>query len=132
MATLARIGYSQLLLTQINYSPIIFINGQNYKGNYLNEQHLMETLCLSFQNYPAYCSNLPVFTSKENVSNQRIKAFFYKAVGFSALISGATILLFYFIYKQRQQRSLKKDLQKQIDQALTDYYNSANQTFYRR
>jgi hypothetical protein len=69
MATLARIGLSQILLTQINYSPIIFINGQNYKGNYLNEQHLMETLCLSFQSYPSYCSKLPVFTSKENISN---------------------------------------------------------------
>ena len=48
LAALAKMGFSQILLTQINYSPVLFINGVNYKGSYLNQKHLVETVCLAF------------------------------------------------------------------------------------
>lgn len=36
----------------INYSPIVFINGYMYKGNYKDSNHLMEAFCNSFEEVP--------------------------------------------------------------------------------
>ena len=37
----------------INYSPIVFINGYMYKGNYKDSSHLMEAFCNSFEEVPS-------------------------------------------------------------------------------
>ena len=39
----------------INYSPIVFINGYMYKGNYRDPDHLMEAFCNSFEEMPTKC-----------------------------------------------------------------------------
>lgn len=46
----------------INYSPIVFINGYMYKGNYRDPDHLMEAFCNSFEEMPLKCHNLQAFT----------------------------------------------------------------------
>lgn len=39
----------------INYSPIVFINGYMYKGNYNDSNHLIEAFCNSFEEAPQKC-----------------------------------------------------------------------------
>jgi hypothetical protein len=47
-------------------------------------------------------------------------------------LSILAIFSFYFLLKKKQQLDIRKDLQKRIDQALSEYYSSANQTYYRK
>lgn len=42
----------------INYTPLIFINGSYFKGNYYDIPHLLETFCNTFENPPYNCKNL--------------------------------------------------------------------------
>ena len=51
-------NYENIRVLVINYSPLIFINGSYFKGNYDNMDHLMESFCNSFESPPDNCKHL--------------------------------------------------------------------------
>jgi hypothetical protein len=102
-----------------------------YNGNFYDTNHLLQTVCFSFQQSPAICQKLRTFQSISNARQKPIKNFFIKLSIFFFSLSCLAIFSLYFFIKKKQQQDLRQDLQKKIDQALSEYYNSANQTYYR-
>lgn len=113
------------------YSPIIYINNMIYKGDFYNEQHLYQTICFSYQDFPPICNKLKSLQTSKIIKEHSVKNFFLKLSFFFASLTILAIFSLYFFIKKKQQADLKQDLQKKIDQALSEYYNTANQTYYR-
>ena len=113
------------------YSPLVFINNMIYKGDFSNEQNLYQTLCFAFQSFPPVCQKAKSFQASRTVKDRSIKNFFVKLSLFFVSLSVLAVFSLYLFIRRRQQADLKQNLQKKIDQALQEYYNTANQTYYR-
>ncbi len=88
----------------INYSPIIFINGTFYKGNYDDTTSLMGAFCNSFENMPEKCNNLNIYKGFSNFQQVGILKF----VAYTILIVLGSIILtllaFYLGYRRKMQK----------------------------
>ena len=113
----------------INYSPIVFINGYIYKGNYDDSSHLMEAFCGSFEIAPASCSQLDVFQQYKDFSSSSIFRFMILTVTAILVVGLAIIAIFYFFYRKRLSSNFNTELNSKINQAMTKYYGDKDDDY---
>ena len=106
----------------INYSPIVFVNGSYYKGSYTNVEHLLETLCNSYEHPPAQCGELAVFEQAYDLNSSKLHAFL--AICLVVCLGAALIAvsLFYILYKKKIKKTFNFTLNDKINEALAKYY----------
>ena len=85
----------------INYSPIIFINGSYYKGNYDNENHLVESICNSFEEPPAECNFLSLFKTSYYLNTHHLKNFIFLSIAFWGWFALLVIVVFLAAYRKK-------------------------------
>ena len=107
----------------INYSPIIFINGYFYKGNFQDSGHLMEAFCNSFEVLPAGCDNLEAFQSYSDFSSAGILKFVIVTILACFALTILTIGFFYFVYRKKITKKFDVELNSKINEALSKYYS---------
>lgn len=107
----------------INYSPIVFINGSYYKGNYDNVTYLLEALCNSFESPPSECSNLDFFEQAYDLNSHYLNKFIIISLVFCIGSAFTAILIFYIMYKKKMKKTFNFTLNDKINEALAKYYN---------
>jgi hypothetical protein len=114
----------------INYSPITFINGYFYKGNYQDLNHLMESFCNSFETPPSDCAKLDAFQKYNDSSASGIINFVIKSLllAFGVMLVG--VVVFYFFYRKRISGEFKVELDKKINEALAKYYAGSTDEYH--
>lgn len=113
----------------INYSPIVFINGYFYKGNYSNSNFLMEAFCNSFEVAPPLCNKLEAFAQYKDFSSVGLFKFVCYTILIGLLCIILTVIVFYIGYRQRMQSKFNVELNAKINEALAKYYG-VQQTEY--
>lgn len=108
----------------INYSPIVFINGYIYKGNYSDSDHLMESFCNSFESPPEKCNKLEIFQQYKGFSSYGLLWFVIVSVVLTFLISFGIIIVFYVVYRKRMAKNFEAELSVKVNEALSKYYGS--------
>ena len=106
----------------LNYSPIVFINGYMYKGNYRDSNHLMEAFCNSFEEAPKGCENLDAFKEYNDFSSAGIIKFIIISVVVTLFIIFFLVGVFYIFYRKKIHRNFKTELNTKINEALSKYY----------
>lgn len=106
----------------INYSPLIFINGYFYKGNYKDSNHLMESFCNSFETPPSDCNKLDAFQQYVDFSSHSIIVFIIKSILFAFFFMLVGITVFYLFYRKRIRSKFDLELNNKINEALAKYY----------
>lgn len=107
----------------INYSPIVFINGSYYKGNYDDVTHLIESLCNSYEIPPAQCNNLEFFQTVYDMNSHHLNKFLVISLVFCVSCAFISVLLFYIMYKRRMRKVFNFTLNDKINEALANYYD---------
>lgn len=113
----------------INYSPLIFINGYFYRGNYQDSHHLTEAFCNSFEVPPSGCEKLEVFQQFKDYSSVGIMRFVIMSVLFCGVFVFLTVVVLYFYYRKRMSAQFGVELNQRINEALSKYYPT-DQTEY--
>ena len=106
----------------INYSPLVFINGYYYKGNFDNAEYFYEALCNSFETPPEKCKDLEIFKSVHQFNTASLFNFILAALGLCLLASIILIIIFYVFYKKKIRRKFDYELNEKISEALANYY----------
>lgn len=107
----------------INYSPLIFINGYYYKGNFDDITHLFEALCNGFEVSPQVCYGLDSFSKSEDTNSASLARFVMMTFFVCAVLVTIAIALFYIIYKKKMKKRFTFVLQDEINKALAIYYS---------
>lgn len=107
----------------INYSPLIFINGYYYKGNFDDMNHLFETICSSFEKPPNPCHELEIFTNTAEMNSSTLARFILFSFLGCIVIVFTALSLFYIIYKKKIKRRFNFVLNDKINEALAQYYS---------
>ncbi len=115
----------------VNYSPIVFINGFIYKGNYADSDHLIESFCNSFENIPKKCKNLNLFSVYSNFSSWGLLKFFLSTIIIAVISFFIIIGLFYLLYRKKIKKTFKKELDHKINEALTKFYEDGQKSNYK-
>ena len=111
----------------LNYTPLIFINGHLYKGNFEDTLHLVESLCLAFEDPPKECSDLEIFADYSNFSGSSLASFLGKVLFCSVAFFLVVVVGFYLYYKRKMKKKMNNELSDKINSAIMKYYGS-NQT----
>lgn len=111
----------------INYSPLIFINGFYFKGNYDDTNHLMESFCNSFENPPKECSKLTSFMKSDELNTTHLAHFIMISCLICLLCAVMAILIFYILIKKRIRKKFNYELNDKINEALAKYYGDENE-----
>lgn len=106
----------------INYSPIVFINGSYYKGNYDDVTHLIEALCNSYESPPAECANLAFFEQAYDLNSHILHKFIVIYCCICAGSAFVAVLLFCIMYKKKMKKTFNFKLNDKINEALAKYY----------
>lgn len=106
----------------INYSPIVFINGYMYKGNYDNYHNLAQAICNSFEEPPENCSKKEFFQAFQGLQTYGLFKFVAISVGVTLTLIAILVVLFYYFYRKKINSTFKVELNKKIDEALNKYY----------
>lgn len=106
----------------INYSPLIFINGYFYRGNYQDSHHLTEAFCNSFEVPPSGCEKLEAFQQFRDYSSVAIFRFVVMCLLFGSAFVFVTIAVFYFYYRRRMSTQFGVELNHKINEAMSKYY----------
>jgi hypothetical protein len=107
----------------INYSPLIFVNGYYYKGNFDEISHLFEAICNGFEVSPQVCYGLESFNKSEDLNSASLGRFVMLTFVFCLVMVTLAILLFYIIYKKKMKKRFTFELQDKINEALALYYS---------
>lgn len=110
----------------INYSPLIFINGSYFKGNYLDTNHLLESFCNSFENPPKECSKLDSFLKSDELNSIHLAHFILISCLVCIFTAVLAILIFYILFKKRIRKRFNYELNDKINEALASYYGDDN------
>ncbi len=121
------INHDNIKYLLINYSPLIFINGFYYKGNYDNINHLMESYCNSFEHPPKECSNLDSFLNSDNLNSTHLTHFILISCGICLGAAVMAILIFYILLKKKIRKKFNFVLNDKINEALAKYYSDEGQ-----
>lgn len=113
----------------INFSPIVFINGYIYKGNYDDSNHLMEAFCSSFEIAPSGCSRLELFAQYKDFSSSSLFKFMIITVSATFVVGLAILAIFYFLYRKKLSSSFDTELNSKISQAMAKYYGDKNDDY---
>ena len=106
----------------INYSPLIFINGNYYKGNFDNGEYFFEALCNSFETPPDKCKDLEIFKSVHQFNAASLFRFVAISLGLCVLAAVILVIVFYVFYKKKIRRKFDYELNEKINEALAQYY----------
>ena len=112
----------------INYSPLIFINGNYYKGNFDNGEYFFEALCNSFESPPDRCKDLEIFKSVHQFNAASLFRFVAISLGLCVLAAIILIIVFYVFYKKKIRKKFDYELNEKINEALADYYRDEGNT----
>ena len=108
----------------INYSPLIFINGVYYKGNFDDTGHLLDAFCSSFEKEPIECEGLEPYQILKAADTSEffdyLLKIFFVTLGFIILLAMA----FYTFYKRRIRGVMDHELHQKINQAIANYYGT--------
>ncbi len=115
----------------INYSPLVFINGYMYKGNYKDTNHLMEAFCNSFEDIPQNCQNLKAFAQYQDFRSYSILKFVLISILSTLIVIVLLITGFYFFYRKKINSTFKVELNNKINDALSKYYNDGKKSDYK-
>lgn len=107
---------------QINYSPLVFINGFHHKGNYDDMNQLMESFCNSFEVPPEQCSNLQSFKQSDELNSLRLAHFILISFLVCLVCAVVAILVFYLVMKKKIRKRFNFELRDKINEALAAYY----------
>ena len=113
----------------INYSPIVFINGYIYKGNYDDSNHLMEAFCNSFEIAPVGCNKLEAFQQYKDFTSRGLFKFMMVVVFVSLFIGLCVLTVFYFLYRRKLSSNFENELSSKINQAMSKYYSDKNDDY---
>ena len=108
----------------INYSPLVFINGYYYKGNFDAAEPFFEALCNSFEKPPKECKNLEIFQSVHSFNAASLFRFVLVTLGLCALASVILLVLFYVCYRKKIRRKFDYELHEKISEALAEYHRN--------
>lgn len=114
----------------INYSPLIYINGYLYKGNYMDANHLMEAFCNSFEQAPKDCESLEAFQVYRDFSSGGLLRFIIISVVLAAILFLLMNFTFYIVYKRKLSKNYETELQKKISEAMDKYYSPDKSSDY--
>ena len=106
----------------INFSPIVFINGFIFKGNYQDANHLMEAFCNSFEQPPSNCSKLTFDEHISGFSSYGVIKFIFWTVMVAVCAGFVMIIGFYVVYRKRLMKKFDSELGIRINDALSKYY----------
>lgn len=116
-------NHDEIKYFMINYSPLVFVNGHYYKGNFDDVTHLFETICNSFESPPKACGSLQTFEIASDLNSVNLVRFIMISVGLCIGMIVVAILLFYIVYKKKIRKTFNFKLNDQINEALAKYYN---------
>lgn len=122
MFTLLENNNEKIKYNLINYSPLIFINGYFYRGNYQDSHHLTESFCNSFEAPPAGCEKLEVFQQFNDYSSVGIFRFIILSLFFGSAFIFVSVVVFYFYYRKRMNSEYKVELDRKVAEALDKFY----------
>lgn len=109
----------------LNYTPLIFINNHIYKGNFSDTLHLVEALCMVFEDPPAECSQLDIFSDFHDFSTSSL----WRYIGYTVLSLFAVFLVvvigFYCMFKRKLRKKMDAELESRINGALMKYYGKS-------
>lgn len=109
----------------LNYSPLIYLNDQMYRGNYDDFNSISEVICNSFEKIPDECGDLSIFEEYHNFSGS-ILSYVFKTLIFFVFISVCAIFVFYVFYRTKIKKEFEENLQKEINVNLSKFYNQEN------
>ena len=108
----------------INYSPLIFINGYYYKGNFDNGELFFEAVCNSFETPPDKCKDLKIFQSVHQFNTASLFNFILMTLVLCVFVAIVLIIFFYIFYRKKIRKKFHYQLKKKITEALADYYKN--------
>ena len=111
----------------LNYTPLVFINDHLYKGNLKEMLHLVESICMTFEEPPKECLGLDIFTDYNNFSGSSVLGYLGKLMGGFGVLLVVFVSVFYFCYKRRLKAKMDLELSGKINEAIMKYYGP-NQT----
>lgn len=109
----------------INYSPLVFINGVYYKGNFDDVNHLFEAFCSSFETLPRPCMSLSSFHILQSSNTKIFFNHILKSLFFTAVLICIVLLAFFMYYQKRVRGRFDKQLRVKISEAIANFYNTA-------
>jgi hypothetical protein len=109
----------------INYSPLIFINGVYYKGNFDDTQHLLDAFCSSFEKEPKECEGLEAYKILRATDTSEFFDYLLKIFFVTLIIIITLVIIFYIFYKRRIRGYFDSELHNKINQAIANYYGTS-------
>ena len=109
----------------LNYTPLIFINNHLYKGNVEDTLHMVESLCMTFEEPPAECSKLDIFTDYQNFSTSSLIKYVCYSILYLGIIFLVVIVVFYLYYKRKMKKTMDNELENKINGAIMKYYGKS-------
>ena len=114
----------------INYSPLIFINGNMYRGNYRNYDGILEAFCNSFEELPKDCEKFPFYEKIKDFKSFSVTNFIFLSVFYFFLGVFFILGVFYFFYRRKLKKKFNDDLDVNINKNLEKYYKKENLDAY--
>lgn len=110
----------------LNYSLIIFINDNIYKGNYNDPSNLAKTICNSFEELPESCKQMRFYKFYEDLKTEKITVFLTFVIFCLVIMICLILALFYMFYKRRLMKSFETQLEARVKHALMEYNKKKN------
>ena len=107
----------------INYSPLVFINGVYYKGNFDDTTHLLESFCSSFEIEPIQCETLESFKILKAADTSVFFDYLLRQLFITVIFLVFIGIGFYIFYKKRVRGHMDYELHRKINQAISNFYN---------
>lgn len=115
-------NHDEIKYLLINYSPLIFINGAYFKGNYENANHILESVCNAFDSPPGECQKFEAFQSTLDMNSSAFWKFVMKALIICSILVFLFIIVAYLGMKRRLKQNFDFTLNDKINEALAKYY----------
>jgi hypothetical protein len=109
----------------LNYTPLIFINDHLYKGNLEETLHLVESLCMAFEEPPQECLDLDIFNHYNNFSGSTLFTFIINSLFYLGIMFFIVIVVFYLVYKRKMKRKMNRELSDKVNEAMMKYYGAS-------
>lgn len=106
----------------LNYTPLIFINHHLYKGNLEDTLHLVEALCLAFEDPPKECGELDIFHDYHNFSGLSLLSFLGLWAFYLGIFFLIVVIIFYFYYKRKLQKNMAGEVSDKVNDMLIKHY----------
>jgi hypothetical protein len=109
----------------LNYTPLIFINNHLYKGNLIDTLHLVESLCMAFEDPPKECTDLDIFNEYNNFSGSSLLSFILTTLFYLGTLFLVVVVVFYCFYKRKMKRKMNAELSDKVNEAMMKYYGAS-------